>query len=217
MPQNQWRWILILLGGLALAAGAPAAEEDENESAAGVDQEARAELLKGDWHGKIRTVIDPLLGRPTPENLRELAAFIPDLETDLARYTLWRSAAIADDAGAIILLSGGMRHKHPSVRRDAVDLLAARGPQARTALSSLLQRETEPGVLREAVLALGQLPGNEGIEALIDFANDRSAPANARALALKLLNRETGQKFGSDAFGWKQWWNKNRDTFKRAE
>lgn len=83
-------------------------------------------------------------------------------------------------------------------------------------LASDLWKTKTPAVIYCRIGALGKIRDKQAIEELLDLFYVASAQAVAPyAPAIgKALHELTDQGFGSDREGWKDWWRKNKATFK---
>ncbi len=188
-------------------------EEAEREQA-----EARAKLLAGEGMEKSITIVDSLLSKPNEENVSELGKLMNALPEDVARRALWKAASLPQRALVLGLATSSLEAKAPAVRKDAIDLLLARGATGdRAAAVAHLKTEPSATVGRHTVLALQKIPGNDAIPAMILVLEMSAIPKKLRTLTAKLLAIETGKNFGLDAFSWKQWWKQHKATFKRPE
>jgi hypothetical protein len=201
----------------ARAASDRAAGEREAVQAArrAAERSAREALLSAREVGKRFTVVAPLLDDPEPESVALLARRLPELPEDVAREALWRAAALPGET-VLPLAGAALAAESPRLRMDAMDLLAASAdPRALQTLVDRIAAEEDADVVRHGVRALYALPDVRGVGTLIHLLDLAAVPGPARALAIELLEAETGQAFGRDAFAWKQWWREHGATWRR--
>lgn len=82
-------------------------------------------------------------------------------------------------------------------------------------LASDLWKTKTPAVIYCRIAALGKIRDKQAIEELLDLfyvAGPLTMAPYASAIG-KALKELTGQGYGSDREGWKEWWRKNKDTF----
>jgi hypothetical protein len=177
---------------------------------------ARDQMLSPEGAKITQAVVEPLLAKGDEESMVEMEAKVGELPEEAALNLLWRAAALPQSEPRKSLIAAALRHESALVRKDAIDvLLSVCGEDGLARVTGALAREKDAEVAGHAIEAMGKAPGSDGIQNLIRLINAPSVPAPAKTLAAKILSDETGEKYGSDAFGWKQWWQKNRETFKR--
>ncbi len=173
--------------------------------------EAQVRLRSGTGMEKKTTVVDAKLSRPSEDNIVELATLTKNLPEDVARYAVWRVAGLGRRAAVTQFGAALLMDKRPQVRMDAIDLLLALGgAEEITIVAKYLRKEQTPAVIRHAILAIQHMPKTIAIPTLIRVLASTAIPARSRKLVSQILAIETGQKFGMDAFSWKQWWKKHQ-------
>ncbi|MBN2711270.1 MAG: hypothetical protein JXR97_02410 [Planctomycetes bacterium] len=175
----------------------------------------RKKVVAGEGSEKARSLVDPLLSNPKPDNLAELASSLSGLSEDVARYALWKTATLPASVDPVALITAALGSRNPVIRQDAADLLVARGEyQDIMMLVKHIVGEKEPAVRAHMVEAISMQGGKASIDSLIILANYGNLPADTVSQVAGILETRTKQKFGNDGLLWKKWWNENKATFK---
>lgn len=100
------------------------------------------------------------------------------------------------------------------VRQAAARALGNIGDSAtvESLIAALKDKKSE--VKEEAIKALGKIGDIRAIEPLITFLEDETYIFRQK-LASRTLKKITGQRFGENPIRWREWWEKNKQNFKK--